>query len=114
MRVELETGDATIAHTVRKAKSFFERLRGLMYTKELPEGQALLLEPCNSIHTFGMRFPIDVLFLDTSNRILKAVYSLRPGMIAGPVKGGCAVLEMTAGELPKNLDLEGKILMFIE
>lgn len=72
------------------------------------------MEPCNSIHTFGMRFPIDVLFIDASNRILKAIRTLGPGKVAGPVKGGSAVIEIAAGELPENLELEGKKLRFIE
>ncbi len=61
-----------------------------------------------------MRFSIDVLFLDASNRILKAVSWLKPGNIAGPVRDSAAVLEIPAGELPENIDLVGKKLRFIE
>ena len=114
MRAELETGEAVIADSIEKATGFIDRLRGLMYVKHLPKGHAILLEPCNSIHTFGMRFAIDVLFLDASSRILKAVRSLTPGKIAGPIAGACAVLEANAGSLPINVALEGKRLRFIE
>jgi uncharacterized membrane protein (UPF0127 family) len=112
LRVELETGEGIIAVNVRRAKGFFGRLRGLMYSKELPEGDALLIEPCDSIHTFGMRFPIDVLFLDAKGVIIKALHSLKPGKVIRPVRGGCAVLEMNAGSLPPEVDLEGKAVKF--
>jgi uncharacterized membrane protein (UPF0127 family) len=112
MKAELASGEGVIAERVTEAKGFFARLRGLMYNKKLPAGQGLLIEPCNSIHTFGMRFSIDVLFLDSAGRILRAVRSLRPGRVFGPVKGGNAVLEMAAGSLPPNADLEGKVVRF--
>jgi len=114
LKAELETGEAIIADNIKKATGFIDRLRGLMYVKHLPQGHAILLEPCNSIHTFGMRFAIDVLFLDASSRIIKAIRSLAPGKIAGPIAGACSVLETTAGSLPGNIDLEGKKLKFIE
>ena len=114
MRAELESGVGVIAEEIRKATGFIDRLRGLMYVKHLPRGHAILLEPCNSIHTFGMRFAIDVLFLDASSRIIKAIRSLSPGKIAGPVAGAHAVLETSGGSLPGNIDLEGKRLKFTE
>lgn len=58
------------------ALSFFERFLGLMGRKSLPEDQAILFPNCNSIHTFFMRFPIDVLFLDSSGKIVETLESL--------------------------------------
>ena len=112
MRAELESGECVIAADVNHANGFFGRLRGLMYKKSMPKGEALLIDRCNSIHTFGMRFSIDVLFLDPAGRILKAVHALGPGRISGPVRGGSAVLEMVSGSLPKGIELEGKVVKF--
>ena len=112
MKAELVSGEGIIASNVRRAKGFFGRLRGLMYCRELPEGEALLIEPCDSIHTFGMRFAIDVIFLDAKGVIIKALRSLKPGKVIRPVAGGCAVLEMNAGSLPPDLNVEGKAVRF--
>jgi hypothetical protein len=50
-----------------------ERRRGLLGRDSLPPGRGLLLRPCGSVHTFGMRFPIDVVFLDRGGRVLRVV-----------------------------------------
>lgn len=111
-QAEIESCSGVIATNVRKARGFFGRLRGLMYRNMLPEGEALLIEPCDAIHTFGMRFAIDVLFLDAEGVIVKALRSLKPGKIVRSVRNGCAVLEMNAGSLPGDLALEGKVVKF--
>ena len=113
MRAELESGEGVIARDVSEAAGFFGRFRGLMYRRELPPGEALLIAPCDSIHTFGMRFAIDVLFLDSGGKILKAIRSLKPGRVVGRVRGGPAVLEMTAGNRPDDEELEGKVIKFL-
>lgn len=56
----------------------FKRMKGLLGKKELKKGQALVLKPCNSIHTFFMRFPIDVLFVDKDNRVIEAISKVQP------------------------------------
>ena len=75
----------------------------MMYRKKLPSGEALLIKPCDSIHTFGMKFAIDVLFLDSAGKILRAIRSLKPGRVVGPVRSGTAVLEIAPGSLPVEL-----------
>ena len=112
MRAELASDGVLIANEVKEAKSFMARLRGLMYKKDLPSGEALLIKPCDSIHTFGMRFAIDVLFIDSAGTILRAVHSLKPGKVIGPVRKAIAVLEMISGSLPGEIELEGKTVRF--
>jgi uncharacterized membrane protein (UPF0127 family) len=112
MRAVLESGGLVIAEKVEEARTFLSRLRGLMYRQALPSGEALLIKPCDSIHTFGMRFSIDVLFLDSAGKILKAIRALKPGKVVGPVRGGTAVLEMVSGSLPTDADLEGRVVNF--
>ncbi len=112
MRAELGTDGIVIAEKVEEAKTFFTRLRGLMFRKKLPSGEALLIKPCDSIHTFGMKFSIDVLFLDSAGRIVRAVRSLAPGKVVGPVRGGKAVLEMGSGSLPVDFEIEGRVVRF--
>jgi uncharacterized membrane protein (UPF0127 family) len=64
----------------------------------MPAGSALILAPCTSIHTFFMRFPIDVAFVDRQGVIVKITTNLRPWRIAVALRG-YAVVEMPAGTL---------------
>lgn len=72
------------------------RMRGLLGRSHLPEGEGLLLEPAYAIHTAFMRFPIDVVFLDSHMRVMKVVDSLPPWRTAGAHQA-FSVLELSAG-----------------
>jgi len=61
---------AILAERVTLALTAWQRARGLLGTRTLPEGEALLLAPCNSVHTLGMRYPLYVLYLDGRNRVI--------------------------------------------
>jgi uncharacterized membrane protein (UPF0127 family) len=73
------------------------RLRGLLGRRGLEPDSGLLIEPCNSIHTLFMRFPIDAVFLDAELRVLRVRARMRPWRAAG-ARGARAVLELAAGE----------------
>ena len=85
------------------------RLRGLLGRRELEPGAGLLLKPCNSVHTFFMRFPIDAVFLDGERRVLRVRERLRPWRIAG-ARGAHAVLELPAGEAERRGVVAGERL----
>jgi uncharacterized membrane protein (UPF0127 family) len=100
MHIYNRTRQTTLATDGRYAQGYLARLRGLMFRKELPEGEALLLEPESSIHTFFMRFPIDVLYLDRSYQVLRADAAMPPNRIGPLVTRGChAVLELPPGTI---------------
>ena len=80
------------------ADTFFLRLRGLMFRKELPSATGLLLAPCNSVHMCFMRFSIDVVYMDQEFNIIKIVKNLRPWIGLSMCGTAWATLEMTAGE----------------
>ncbi|MEW5693974.1 MAG: DUF192 domain-containing protein [Candidatus Hydrogenedentota bacterium] len=63
---------------IEKADSFLERLKGLMFRSNIDDDYGLWIEPCNSIHMLGMRFSIDVIYIDSELRILKLVKNLKP------------------------------------
>jgi uncharacterized membrane protein (UPF0127 family) len=77
------------------------RMRGLLGRSSLPSGQGILLRPAASIHTFFMRFPIDVVFLDDELRVVEIAADLRPWRAAGK-RGARAVLELPAGECARR------------
>ena len=60
------------------AKNAFERMRGLIGRPPPAPGEGLLIPKCNAIHTFFMKYPIDAVFLDRENRVVKAVRGIRP------------------------------------
>jgi uncharacterized membrane protein (UPF0127 family) len=79
---------------LRVATSVGDRMRGLLGRDDL-EG-ALLLRPASSVHTLGMRFPIDVAFCDGELRVIDVV-SLRPHRLARPRLRARVVLEASRG-----------------
>jgi uncharacterized membrane protein (UPF0127 family) len=81
-----------------KAESAWERARGLLGRPPLAAGEALLIEPCRAIHTFGMGYALDLAFLDRDGRICKVAYAVRPGRLAGSLRAR-ATLELAAGML---------------
>jgi uncharacterized protein len=86
-----------LARRVEKADRFWTRLRGLSGRPELPPGEALWIVPCRGVHTRGMSFPIDVLFLDRHCRVLAVEENLAPGRVA-PIRWRArTVLELPAG-----------------
>lgn len=82
---------------VRTARTFRERLRGLLGTPGLAEGEGLWLDPCGSVHSFGMGYPIDVLFLDPAGEVVGLVSSLAPNRVVRGIPGAAGVLELPAG-----------------
>ena len=75
----------------------FTRMRGLLGRKKLALGHGLLIRPTWSVHTFFMRFTIDVVFLDRELRVLKISHQLRPWRTAARWRAHSA-LELPAGE----------------
>jgi uncharacterized membrane protein (UPF0127 family) len=79
------------------ASSLRRRLLGLALRRNPPEGWALLFPRCRSVHTFGMRFEIDVVFLDASGRVLLIARGVRPWRLVACWRAAAAV-EVRAGE----------------
>jgi uncharacterized membrane protein (UPF0127 family) len=78
MRIINLTRGTVLAERGAIARSFQDRLKGLLLTKELPWGQALVIRPCNSIHTIGMSYNIDVLFINSRNQVVKMAADVKP------------------------------------
>ena len=77
------------------------RMRGLLGRASLPPGEGILLRPAGSVHTFFMRFPIDVVFLDREDVVVGIERSLAPWKTAGR-RGAKAVVELAAGECDRR------------
>src|SRR4051794_10404064 len=91
---------------IHEASTFASRLLGLALLSGLPSGHALLIADCRSIHTFGMRFPIDVAFLDERGRILRVEGSVGPWRLL-TCRRAFAVIESPAGEIDRYVGKGG-------
>jgi uncharacterized protein len=90
-------------HAVRCeiAATPLRRLRGLLGRPPLAPGEGLLLVPAASVHTCGMRTPVDVAFLDDRLVVLRTVERLAPWRVAG-CRGACAALELASGSCARS------------
>lgn len=109
----VKTKDKTIGMKVKIANNAIDRLMGLMFTKTLPGCDGLLIEPCNSIHTFFMRYPIDVLFLDRNKKIVKIVRNIKPWRMTWMYWKATSVLELAGNSLSPEIK-EGEQLILEE
>jgi uncharacterized protein len=107
--VEFAHADGQLVCRCRVANSFASRLRGLMGVAQLPPGSGLLLPGTSSVHTHFMRFPIDVVFLDSGRRIVSLVPTLRPWRLAA-ARTAASVLELAGGECERLGLVEGEVL----
>lgn len=96
------TRGCILANRLQKARGFWERAKGLLGRSSLQEGEGLLIEPCAWIHTFGMAFPIDVIFLDGEGEVVYICPSLRPNRLGSFIRRAHSVLELPAGTIARS------------
>ena len=98
----LKKNGVTLIETVEVANRFRERMRGLLGRPSLGTSRAMYLNPCSCIHTFFMKFTIDLVFLDRDMKVEKIVTKIPPGrVISGGMKAR-SVLEMESGWFPEG------------
>jgi uncharacterized membrane protein (UPF0127 family) len=102
-----------LAACVTVADSFFARLKGLLGTECMQPGEGLWIIPCSGIHTFGMRFPIDLLILDREQRVVNSVSRLPPNRMTALYRYAASVLELPAGTLDGRQIEIGERIVFL-
>lgn len=108
-RIVNETKGVTIVSLAKIASNFFSRLLGLMFKKKIKKDEALIFYQAPSIHTFFMRFPIDIVFLDKTMKVKRIVNCLRPGK-AVICKGAYVTIEFFSGKIKdENISLGDQI-----
>lgn len=83
------------------ANSYLSRLRGLLGKKQLSDSEGLLLKRCATVHTVGMRYPLDLVFMDKRGKVLKCQEGVKPFRTAG-VRGAYYTLELNQGMIRKQ------------
>lgn len=91
------------------AAGFWDRLQGLLGKSVLHEEQGLLLMPCASVHTWGMRFSLDIVFLDREQTVLACREGVKPYGLKS-CRGAWATLEVAAGSIARLGIVEGQRL----
>ena len=109
MKAKISYGDKIISNNILIADTLLTRLIGLMFKKQLVGSDGLLLDPCNSIHTFFMRYSLDIVFLSSENKIVKIVRGIKPWRMTWIYFRAKKTLELPAGKLPYDLK-EGDLL----
>jgi uncharacterized membrane protein (UPF0127 family) len=72
-----------------------------------------LITSCNSIHTFFMLMPIDVLFLNNEDKVVKIIRNLRPWRMTGIYFKATKVLEMKVGTIPQDLVVGERLIKYV-
>lgn len=108
-QVKKHNSNHILAYKVKEAITFKDRLIGLMFKDKMDDYDGLLLEPCKSIHNFFVRFPIDVIFLNKDNEIVKIIKSFKPWRITNFYFKAVKVLELKAGTIQDHVK-EGDLL----
>ncbi len=91
-----------LADQVQVATSFYQRTKGLLGRTGIEKGEGLYITQCRSIHTFFMRFSIDILFLDSERKVTKVISELKPFRVAFGARRTIGVLELPEGTVDKN------------
>jgi uncharacterized membrane protein (UPF0127 family) len=101
---------SVVADRLLTAFDSTSRRRGLLGREGLADGSALIIAPSNAVHTFFMRFPIDILFVRRDGGVIKARSAVRPWRIAASLRA-FAVIELPAGSLAQSNTTTGDRLI---
>lgn len=104
------TRGISLAESGLSTERFFERLKGLMFRDTIKEGEGLFIERCNSIHTFFMKFPIDVIFISSDGRVVDMVEGMPPFRVSKIFFDACAVVELPAGTIRRSGTSKGDLI----
>lgn len=97
MKIYNTSQNNLIADDAKMAKSFIARSIGLLSRESFSEGEALVIKPCCSIHTFFMRFSIDVIFVNKKNEVIAIYQNVKPNRILPIHFNSNYVIELKAG-----------------
>ena len=101
------TRNQVLGDRIRVADSVWSRLKGLLGSPEPEAGEGLLIVPSRAVHMFGMRYPIDVLLLDATARVVGAYPRLQPGERTRVHRRARVAVELPAGSIDRTGTREG-------
>ncbi len=111
LRIINSTRESVVAECALLAGDSALRRKGLLAQDSFVPGTGLWLAPCEAVHTFGMKFPIDILFLDKRRRVRKVRHAVPRSRIAVDLFAH-SVLELPAGTIKRTATGVGDQLQF--
>ena len=111
LRVSNLTRNTVLATCMEVADSAAKRNKGLLGRECLAPGEGLWIRPCEAVHTFWMRFPIDLVYLDRKNRIRKLVSAVPPWRLSACLLAH-SVIELPPGTIRQTRTQPGDTLDF--
>jgi uncharacterized membrane protein (UPF0127 family) len=93
------TTGTIVATRIERLTGFFQRFKGLLARASVQDGEGVWLPQCRAIHTVGMRFPIDVVFVDRNGLVLRICRNVPPNRFALSCRAARAVVELGGGML---------------
>ena len=112
MKVLNITRGTVLGVKVNTARGFFGRMIGLLGKNRLEEEEGLWISPCSSIHSIGMRFVFDALFLGPDGKILWLREGFQMNCVSGVVRNARGVLELPAGTIRRTESAIGDEIRF--
>ena len=109
IRVLNVTRNTQLAQNAQLAGDGRHRRKGLLGRECLPDGEGLWIVPCEAVHTFWMRFPIDLVYLNRRHQVVKIRTDVRPWRLSGSLRAH-SVLELPAGTIRKSQTMPGDLL----
>ena len=103
---------AMVAKDLELAADSKTRNRGLLGRSGIPDESVMIIAPCNAIHTFFMRFTIDIVFVDRQGRVLKLCHSVRPWRVR-VARTAFAALELASGSINRSETATGDALSLV-
>ncbi len=110
MRIYNTTRNTSIATQCAEARNFLARLRGLMGHPGLNAEEGLLIDPCSSVHSFFMRFPIDVIFVDRMHTVVGLTPSMPPNRPYAGARRARYVIELPSGTIAASATQVGDVV----
>lgn len=112
MQIINKTRNTVLAEEAIVADTPWQRMKGLLGRKDLKKGEALIIKPCNSIHSCFMRFAIDVIFADSNHKIIGIITHLKPWRFSGIYLSAKFCIELPAGTVDSTHPSIGDSLSF--
>ncbi len=109
MKLKIRYKNKTLSENILVADTLWSRLVGLMFQKQLHEADGLMLDPCRSIHTFFMRYSLDIVFMNSKNEIIKIIRGMKPWRMTWIYLSASKTLELPAGKLPQDVSVGDRL-----
>lgn len=99
MKITSRRNGRVLAERVEVARSLTSRLIGLIGRRSFPQGSAFVIPGCKQVHTFLMRFPIDVIYSDADDKVVCAAERVKPFRLTSYCRTATQAIELPAGTI---------------